>query len=136
MPPSEFAVLKKEGTCKPKGCYYKEYTVYLADSQNLNLTGVIMGEDVKNRRPVDRRPVCPLGPANIQSVPLEKEPNGLFAITDTLGIPGEVIITTPCAHQEDQFVMVGSCMIQKNILTFEADPSGARRISRSDERKQ
>ncbi|MBI4803248.1 MAG: hypothetical protein HY796_12070 [Elusimicrobia bacterium] len=45
----------------------------------------------------------------------------------------KITVSTPCAHQFDQVVMVGSCMIQTNILTFEADPSGAIRIFRSDE---
>ncbi|MBI4801771.1 MAG: hypothetical protein HY796_04515 [Elusimicrobia bacterium] len=133
MPPSEFAVFKNNVCPSDFTGYCKAYNIYFRDSQYLDLAGVNASESLKNKRQVDSRPICYPGLPKPTDFPLKQGSNGLFGFSDTLGISAEVTITTPCAHQFDQEIMVGGCRIQTNILTFEADPSGARRIFRSDE---
>lgn len=132
MPPSEFAVFKNND-CDPGFVgYCKTYNIYFRDSKYLDLAGVTVSESFKNKRPVDKRPICYPGLPERTDRPLGHL-NGLFGMGDTLGISAKVTITTSCAEQFDQEIMVGGCRIQTNILTYEADPSGARRIFRSDE---
>lgn len=134
LPTSIYSQLINSGYCMPIGCYSEEYNVIVRGPQGMDLTGVIMSEQVTNRRQVDSRPVCPWGAADdIYSFALARAESGVFGVVDELGIPG-MSIGESCAHKEDQIVKVGACVMQPvTVLTFEADLSGARRISRSDE---
>jgi len=132
LPTSVYSHLINSGYCTPIGCYFEEYNVIIRGPQDMDLTGVVMSEQVTNRRQVDSRPVCPWGVADdIYSFALARAESGVFGVVDELGIPG-MSIGESCAHKEDQIIKVGACVMQP-VLTFEADVSGARRISRSDE---
>ena len=121
------------GNCLPVGCFFKDYNVFMTGPAGLDLTDVVATERIVNRRQVDLRPVCPWGPPEDKSAVLEKGPNGLFGVGDTLQIPG-MSLSEACAHHEDQIVKVGACTVQTNLLKFEADNFGFRNITRSDER--
>lgn len=134
LPTSVYSHLNSSGYCTPVGCYSEEYNVIIRGPQGMDLTGVVMSEQVTNRRQVDSRPVCPWGEADdVYSFALARAESGVFGVVDELGIPG-MSIGESCAHKEDQIIKVGACVMQPvTVFTFEADVSGARRISRSDE---
>lgn len=133
VPTGEYAALQDSGYCLPVGCYFHDYDVLLNAPAGLNLDGVLATEELSSKQTVGGLPNCPFGAPQGQAVPLAKsQSTGLWGVNDYLRIPGGSI-SEDCADRYSQTVRVGSCTVQVNTLTFYANISGTRNITRSDE---
>jgi len=135
LPSYEYAVLKSAGPCKGQSCYREIYGLYFAESQNLNLNGVMVTEKFENLQPIDSRPKCVQSILQFQigNAPLSQDKDtGLFVVRDILSLGGPSGVSCACVATQDIFVK--GCLIQKNLITYEAFPNGTKRFTRSDKK--